>query len=343
MAIRSYPWMDGFDYYATDRLTYKWASASNIHVSPTGGRRNSGCIVPTGAGYLVSQPFEIETYPEPETLLWQSGNQIGIGFAIYRQSLEPFHLLIANDTSATVFEVEFTCSGRIGYRIAGETWQYTDGAVPFGEWFHFSMLLGSNGPDLWLNAVDNRGQIIIQDYLLLSDLGWSFAEEYTFSIIRIEAAVCGHWRIDDLYVINSTDPKTNPGDTRIDVMEMVSDEESSEYAEWTLSSGSTFAGVVSQRPEDATANSVNAAFACYPNGLPHEPGYVRSLQVNAWVEKLGGAGFNLTAGIEESTAISADAAAETGYSHSWTAIDNQGMTELAAIINTLPYGVKCSD
>ena len=338
MAIRSYPWLDGFDYYATDRLTYKWASASNIHVSPTGGRRNSGCIVPTGAGYLVSPDFEVY---DPSAAEWIDCEYFSISFALYWQTLDAFKVIAESTIGYLDVEFEITCSGRIGYREEGGTWYYTDGIVPLAEWCHITLYYDMNNY-IYIRALDSHGDVLTEEVISGFDLGFTNNNAPVLKSWRIESAVCGNWRIDDLY-INTVIMKDALliGDCRVDALEMNADDPASEYAEWTFSSLEDFAYTVSQRPETVTANEISATFACQHGGIAHEPDTIHALQANAWAEKLGGTGFYLTADAEDSFYVNGDVVAETGYCHTWKEIDGNPIT--FEVANVAKIGVKCSD
>lgn len=338
MAIRSYPWLDGFDYYATDRLTYKWASASNIHVSPTGGRRNSGCIVPTGAGYLVSPDFE--SY-NPTTEEWINCEFFSVSFALYRQTLDAFKVIAEPVSGYLDVEFEFTCSGRIGYREEGGTWYYTDGIVPFCEWCHVTLYYDWN-QYLYIKAIDSKGDVLIDELIAGFDIG--FVDSLPAPVLkswRIESAVCGNWRIDDLYITTLIFKDAAAlGDCRVDSLEMATDDPASEYAEWTFSGADDFAYTVSQRPETVTANTTDATFACQHGGIAHEPDTIHALQANVWAEKLGGAGFYLTADAEDSDLVADSVTAETGYCYTWKEIGGNPIT--FEVANVAKIGVKCS-
>jgi hypothetical protein len=338
MAIRSYPWMDGFDYYATDRLTYKWASASNIHVSPTGGRRNSGCIVPTGAGYLVSPDFE--SY-NPTTEAWVDCEFLSISFALYRQTLDAFKVIAQPIGGYQDIEFEFTCSGRIGYREGGGTWYYTDGIVPFCEWCHVTLYYDFDNY-ICIRVLDSHGNVLIDDLISGFELGFTDLNFGVLKSWRIESAACGNWRIDDLY-INAAIFKDVLliGDCRIDALEMASDDPSSDYDFWTFTSLEDFSYTVSQRPETVTSNDVSAKFACYHAGVPHDPASITALQVNIWDERLGTAGFFITSGGETTSEfIDATVTAETGHCYTWTTLDGNPLTKDA--VNAAAIGVQCS-
>lgn len=338
MAIRSYPWLDGFDYYATDHLLYKWADASEIHVSPTGGRRNSGCITPTGAGYLVSRPFESwDTITES----WVAVTHFSIAFAVFRQTVDAFKVIAESSGNTGEFEFELTCSGRIGYRQTGGTWYYTDGIVPMGEWCHVFLHISTDGPLAMITAIDSDGDYLITDLIDGSALGWTFDGSPLFSTWRVEAAVCGNWRMDDLYVNDAYFKTADYGDCRIDALEMVDDDPASEYAEWTLSAGSSFAGVVNQVAETATATSVSATFACVNSMIGHNPTSVYAVQSNAWATDLGaGCGVYLTAGSNDSDFLDVQPS-EDGLTYTWT--QNTGSPWDQDTVNAATIGVQVSD
>lgn len=338
MAIRSYPWLDGFDYYATDRLTYKWASASNIHVSPTGGRRNSGCITPTGAGYLVSRPFEVwnlnsEAYTPAESF--------SIAFALIRQTPDAFKVIAESSGNTAEFEFEFTCSGRIGCRQIGGTWFYSDSIIPLGEWCHVFLYIDGFA-NCFIIALDSQGRLLMSENMAGVDLGWGFEETFLFETWRIESAVCGNWRIDDLY-IQTTSWKYSAalGDCRIDALEMIDDDAGSEYAEWTLSAGVRFADVVNQVPENATATTISAQFNCVNSMLPHTPDSIFAVQSNAWTTDLeAGCGVYLNVGANESDFLDVPVS-EGGIVFTWE--QNMGDPWDVASVNSAVVGVRVSD
>lgn len=338
MAIRSYPWLDGFDYYATDRLTYKWASASEIHVSPTGGRRNSGCITPTGAGYLVSR--DMETWND-ELGVYEPLTHASIAFAVFRQTVDAFKVIAESAGNTSEFEFDFTCSGRIGYRQTGGTWYYTDGIIPMGEWCHVYLYINTSNPWAIVSACDSHGNSLIYDFIAGFDLGWTFDGSPLFSSWRIESAVCGNWRIDDLYIQDSIFKTGNLGDCRIDALEMVDDDPASEYAAWTLSYGDRFAAVVNQIPETATATSVSATFACVNSMIGHNPTSVYAVQSNAWATDLGaGCGVYLTAGGNDSDFLDVQPS-EDGLTYTWK--QNLGSAWNQDAVNAATIGVQVSD
>lgn len=339
MAIRSYPWLDGFDYYATDRLTYKWASASNIHVSPTSGRRNSGCITPTGAGYLVSREFESWN---TDTEVWEPVSFFSVAFAVFRQTPDAFKVIAESAGSTAEFEFEFTCSGRIGYRKAGGTWYYTDGIIPMGEWCHVFLYIEARQSIAVIQGRDSHGNMLIDDLIDGFALGWTFSADALFATWRIEAAVCGNWRIDDLYIQDALFKEaTALGDCRIDALEMINDAPTSEYDLWTISSGTSFFAAVNQVPEYATSLDEGAVFGCTTAGLTHQPDTIPAVQLNAWAKyELADQGFVIYAGSNQSTFIT-PTTTEDGYSFTWT--ENATAPWMIDELNITIFGVGQSD
>jgi hypothetical protein len=134
--------LDGFDYYSTEELPYKWRSPVNLHVAKSGGRRGSGCLTCTGADAELTTPViasgSVASGGEGGGAV--ATQAVTLGLAINRQRPEAFEIdfMAGDEVVATLRVTELGSIECVG----AETVSLSN-ILPIGEWVFVSMAVGS--------------------------------------------------------------------------------------------------------------------------------------------------------------------------------------------------------
>lgn len=135
--------LDGFDYYSTAELPYKWRNPVNLHVAKSGGRRGSGCLTCTGAdAELTSQAVASGTLSVSGEATISAVQGVTLGLAINRQRPEAFDidLLAGNEVAATIRVTELGSIECVGIDTVS-----LSNILPIGGWVYLNVTVTSDG------------------------------------------------------------------------------------------------------------------------------------------------------------------------------------------------------
>jgi hypothetical protein len=272
--------LDGFDYYSSERIQLKWVESFGMEILPTSGRRGSGGLTPG----VFDPEFSESCYIKSPIIVDTTG--VTLGLAIRRLTEDPFTIRLTANGDGLVelvrYDVQF--DGSISVVTNETTENLVTASIPLGEWVYIEIIAHIN---VGSSTVDGSFTVY-PDTPSGSPYGDAYAIATGYTVQPDSFALhgaTGNWIIDDLYFKAGTE---GFGNARVDAIE-ADYTESDGWGTWTPSDGvSTLEACVNASDSEESRYAINPGGGNGPNSLYFGystpiPETIHATQINAWM------------------------------------------------------------